>query len=101
MGIVKKIVIFVLLVSFLTFVAFFGRLPAFRYALHLSQYDGMLKSSSNTPIGALHRVIWIHIPRGFASLDRMITGGRLGSGFSRLGNYLFYSKHPIVMVQTS
>jgi palmitoyltransferase len=31
MGIIKKIVLFVLAVSFLTFVAFFGRLPAFRY----------------------------------------------------------------------
>lgn len=54
----------------------------------------------NTPIGALHRVIWVHIPNALAGLDRLVTGGRLVPSFSRLGNYVLYSKHPIVLVRS-
>ncbi|KIW04286.1 uncharacterized protein PV09_04583 [Verruconis gallopava] len=82
MGTVQKIVLFVLLVSFLTFVAFFGRLPVFR----------------NTPIGSLHRFIWVRIPKIIAGADQLVTGGRLGPWMTRFGNYMLYSKHPVVLI---
>ncbi|KAF2415594.1 zf-DHHC-domain-containing protein [Tothia fuscella] len=81
MGAIRNIAIFVLVVSFVTFVAFFGRLPAFR----------------NTPIGALHRVIWVHIPNFLRRIDAVLTGNRLSSSLSRFGNYMLYEKHPIVI----
>ncbi|KAE9962660.1 hypothetical protein BLS_010169 [Venturia inaequalis] len=76
MGIVRTFAIAILAVSVITFVAFFGRLPVFR----------------NTPIGFLHRVLWIHVPRICGSLDSYLTGGRL----SRTGTYLLYEKHYVV-----
>ncbi|RDI85972.1 Intermediate cleaving peptidase 55 [Venturia inaequalis] len=76
MGIVRTFAIAILAVSVITFVAFFGRLPVFR----------------NTPIGFLHRVVWIHVPRICGSLDSYLTGGRL----SRTGTYLLYEKHYVV-----
>ncbi|KAF2098232.1 zf-DHHC-domain-containing protein [Rhizodiscina lignyota] len=82
MASLRNIALFVLSVSFMTFVAFFGRLPGLR----------------NTPIGFLHRVLWIHIPRLLGRIDQTVTGGRLVSSLSRTGHYLLYEKHPIVMI---
>ncbi|KAF1813263.1 palmitoyltransferase swf1 [Eremomyces bilateralis CBS 781.70] len=82
MSALRNILIAILTISFFTFIAFFGRLPIFR----------------NTPIGALHRVIWIYIPNGFSAIDRLICGGRLGSRLSRTGNYLLYDKHPGILI---
>ena len=52
----------------------------------------------NTPIGALHRVIWIRIPKVFGYIDRLVTRGRVGRWASSSGNYLLHEKHPIVLV---
>lgn len=52
----------------------------------------------NTPIGFLSRVIWIHAPNGLERIDKAITGGRTWTSLNKFGNYLFYSKHPLVMI---
>ncbi|QDS72283.1 hypothetical protein FKW77_006505 [Venturia effusa] len=80
MGLIRDIAAVVLVISTLTFIAFFGRLPAFR----------------KTPIGFLHRLLWIHVPRSCAALDTFLTGGRLSASASRTGTYLFYEKHFVV-----
>jgi hypothetical protein len=64
--------------------------------------DGCAQLTFNvrhTPIGSLHRVLWIHTPNLFYRVDSTITGGRFSSSFSRLGQYLLYEKHPIVLVR--
>ncbi|KAF2117161.1 palmitoyltransferase swf1 [Lophiotrema nucula] len=78
----RAIALFVVAVSSFTFVAFFGRLPAFR----------------NTPVGFLHRLIVIHIPSALRRLDARLTNGRITNGGSRLGHYLMYEKHPVVLI---
>ncbi|KAH8707522.1 palmitoyltransferase swf1 [Phaeosphaeriaceae sp. PMI808] len=82
MTVARNIIIFTVTVSFITFVAFFGRLPAFR----------------NTPIGFLHRLIVSHIPSGLRKLDLKLTNGRITSGGSRLGHHLMYEKHLAVVI---
>ena len=82
MGSLRNVLIAIFAISFLTFVAFFGRLPAFR----------------NTPIGFLHRGLWIHIPNVFRRLDMFVTGGRTSLGLKKFGHYLFNKKHPLVLV---
>ncbi|KAF1995380.1 palmitoyltransferase swf1 [Amniculicola lignicola CBS 123094] len=82
MGIGEKIAIFTITVSLLTFIAFFGRLPAFR----------------NTPIGFVHRLLVIHIPSTLRNIDLYLTNGRITNGSSRLGHYLMYDKHPMVII---
>ncbi|RFU29935.1 hypothetical protein B7463_g6408, partial [Scytalidium lignicola] len=82
MGTLRYIAIAVLLISFATFVAFFGRLPVLR----------------KTPIGALHRVIWIHIPRGFRTFDEWATNGRLTRSIGNVAHTLWYDKHPVVVI---
>jgi len=83
MGTVQNIAIAVLLISFLTFVAFFGRLPALR----------------NTPIGALHRILWIHIPQALRTVDKLLTKGRLSTFISTVAHTLWHDKHPVVVVR--
>ncbi|KAF2260689.1 zf-DHHC-domain-containing protein [Lojkania enalia] len=78
----RMIAIFTVTISLLTFVAFFGRLPAFR----------------NTPISFLHRLIVVHIPSTLRRLDVLLTNGRITGGSGRLGRYLMYDKHPVVMI---
>ncbi|KJY02407.1 DHHC zinc finger domain-containing protein [Zymoseptoria brevis] len=82
MGALRNIAIAVLAISFLTFVALFGRLPALR----------------KTPIGWLQRLLCLHIPSGMRSADRRLTGGRVTRKSKRLGQYLFYEKNPIVLI---
>lgn len=83
MGALRNVIIAILAISFLTFVAFFGRLPGFR----------------NTPIGFLHRVLWIHVPNAFRRVDQLVTGGRISKALADFGDYLFSKKHPIVLVR--
>ncbi|KAF2680889.1 palmitoyltransferase swf1 [Lentithecium fluviatile CBS 122367] len=82
MAFARAIAIFTITVSLLTFVAFFGRLPAFR----------------NTPIGFLHRLLVLHIPSALRNLDIKLTNGRITNGGARLGHYLMNDKHPVVMI---
>ncbi|KAF5025582.1 hypothetical protein F66182_2326 [Fusarium sp. NRRL 66182] len=78
----KKIVLLVLFISFMVFVAFFGRIPALR----------------RTPIAALHRLIWIHIPNAVMAVDQFITGGRASSCLSRFGTYMLHDRHWTVVI---
>ncbi|KAJ5040886.1 uncharacterized protein L3040_005445 [Drepanopeziza brunnea f. sp. 'multigermtubi'] len=82
MGAIRNVAILVLVISFFTFVAFFGRLPALR----------------NTPIGALHRLIWLHIPATLRAWDQRVTQGRLSAWVMRQAHILWNDRHPIVMI---
>ncbi|OAL52529.1 palmitoyltransferase swf1 [Pyrenochaeta sp. DS3sAY3a] len=82
MTLARNIIIFTVTVSLVTFVAFFGRLPAFR----------------NTPIGFLHRLLVQHVPAGLRRLDVKLTNGRITDGGSRLGHHLMNDKHPLVVI---
>lgn len=82
MGLLRNVLIFVTVVSFFTFVAFFGQLPALR----------------KTPIGWIHRLIWVDIPRAFRRIDQLLFAGRFAERGQRLGRYLFHEKNPVVMV---
>ncbi|TPX18822.1 uncharacterized protein E0L32_011501 [Thyridium curvatum] len=82
MGPLAKIAAVVLAISFMTFVAFFGRLPALR----------------RTPVAWLYRLIWVYIPRAVMDLDQKLTSGRLTSSLSRFGTFIMYDKHPTVLI---
>ena len=100
MGTVRNIAIAVLVLSFFTFVAFFGRLPALRYhRCSISLYFTHSQLDRNTPIGILHRVLWVHIPRGFRAADERLTNGRLSASVGRLAHTLWNDRHPVVMVR--
>ncbi|KAI1826672.1 zf-DHHC-domain-containing protein [Xylaria intraflava] len=82
MGFIAKVVVGVLAISFMTFVAFFGRLPALRH----------------TPIAWLHRAIWVYIPNGVLTLDQALTGGRVIASLGIFGHYVWYGRHPTVLI---
>ncbi|KAL8337614.1 hypothetical protein RB598_006492 [Gaeumannomyces tritici] len=82
MGTVARIAAVVLAISFMTFVAFFGRLPALR----------------NTPIAWLHRAIWVHLPNAVLAVDRKLTGGRFTESLVRFGRFMMHDRHPTVMI---
>jgi hypothetical protein len=52
----------------------------------------------NKPIGALHRVIWLHIPGGFRTIDQRLTNGRLSVWIEKLAHTLWNDRQPLVMV---
>ena len=83
MGLVRKIALAVLLISFIVFVALFGRLPALR----------------STPIGAFHRLLLYRIPGTIRQVDRVLTGGRLTSAAFRTGHHLLNEAHNVVLVR--
>ncbi|KAK5653312.1 hypothetical protein OQA88_9003 [Cercophora sp. LCS_1] len=70
-------------VSFMTFVTFFGRLPALR----------------RTPIAWLHRFIWVIFPNGILSLDRRLTSGKLTEACTRFGRFILHDRHPTILVR--
>jgi hypothetical protein len=82
MGIIRKVLIGVLVISLITFVALFGQLPQLR----------------KTPIGWLQRALCLHLPNAIKAVDRKTTGGRLSARGKKLGQYLFFQKNPIVLV---
>ncbi|KAL4804510.1 essential cytoplasmic protein Ctr86 [Aspergillus unguis] len=82
MGLLRTIALGILGFSALVFIVLFGRLPIFR----------------KTPIGILHRIIWIHIPDGVIYIDSRLFGGRIFKFWSRVGNYVFFENHPIVLI---
>ncbi|KAM3440877.1 hypothetical protein NHJ13734_003087 [Beauveria thailandica] len=82
MGPLAKAAAFILVISFGVFVTFFGRIPALRH----------------TPIGLLHRTIWIHIPKLFTAVDERLTGGRISRSLSHGVNRVLYDRHPTVVI---
>ncbi|KAI1434721.1 zf-DHHC-domain-containing protein [Xylaria sp. CBS 124048] len=82
MGALTKLVLGVFAISFMTFVAFFGRIPALR----------------RTPIAWLHRAIWVSIPNGVLALDQSLTGGRIITSLGKFGNYIWFGRHPTVLI---
>ncbi|TRX94312.1 hypothetical protein FHL15_004779 [Xylaria flabelliformis] len=82
MGLIAKVVVGVLAITFMTFVAFFGRLPALRH----------------TPIAWLYRAIWVYIPNGILAVDQALTGGRIISSAGTFGHYVWYGRHPTVLI---
>lgn len=98
MGLLRTIALFTAAVSLFTFVAFFGRLPAFRQDMHPVAESSCLMQNRNTPIGFLHRLVVLRIPSALRSLDLRLTNGRITDGGARLGHYLMNDKHPVVMI---
>ncbi|KIW44678.1 uncharacterized protein PV06_03131 [Exophiala oligosperma] len=82
MGLIRTIALVVLTISFIVFIALFGRLPVFR----------------RTQISFLHQLLWRHIPNGFIAVDERLTGRRVSRSLSRTGNYLMNEKHPLVLL---
>ncbi|KAI1611618.1 DHHC palmitoyltransferase-domain-containing protein [Exophiala viscosa] len=82
MGVIRTIAVVILSISFVVFVALFGRLPAFR----------------RTPVAFLHRLLLKHIPNAFGVLDERLTGRRVSRSLARTGDYLMNEKHPLVLV---
>ncbi|CAJ2505575.1 Uu.00g129690.m01.CDS01 [Anthostomella pinea] len=82
MALLAQVALGALAIAFMTFVAFFGRLPALRH----------------TPIAWLHRAIWISIPNAILALDQRLTSGRLTSWTDRFGNYVMFGRHPTILI---
>jgi palmitoyltransferase ZDHHC4 len=51
-----------------------------------------------TPIGFLHRLLWVYLPNGLSAVDQRLTGRRITRSLARTGNYLMNEKHPLVLV---
>ncbi|KAL7621855.1 palmitoyltransferase swf1 [Parahypoxylon ruwenzoriense] len=122
MSALTQVVLFVIAISFMTFVAFFGRLPALRYGriprrkalregaaqpyqipLHAWRFpkEGAVLADHiprHTPIAWMHRAIWVTIPSAILSADQRLTSGRLTTGLGRFGNYFMYDRHPTVLI---
>jgi hypothetical protein len=74
--------------------------PEVPMALPLSNcYHQELMLLRNTPIGLLHRAMWIHIPNGLQSVDQWLTNGRLSASVVRVAYTLWNDRHPTVMVR--
>lgn len=82
MGAVRNVAIGVFVISFMTFVALFGRNPSLR----------------STPVGALYRLICKTLPRWLRELDERLTRGRLNASTARLWHHLMYERHPTVLI---
>ena len=82
MEMIKTIAWVVGFISFVVFIALFGRLPVFR----------------RTPIGWTHRLLLQYIPQALIRLDHTLTGQRITRSITRLYSYLLHERHPVVMV---
>ncbi|KAK7744384.1 palmitoyltransferase swf1 [Diatrype stigma] len=82
MGVIAQIALGVLAIAFMTFIAFFGRLPALRH----------------TPVAWLHRVIWVAIPSWILTADGRLSGGRITAWAGRTGHFVLYGRHPTVLI---
>ncbi len=104
MGPLGWLLAIIFFISFMTFVTFFGRLPALRYVFHnlssLTWHRHCLNHifSRNTPISGLHRLIWVYLPNCVLSLDLRLTSGKVTGSMTRLANHLMYDRHPTIVV---
>jgi hypothetical protein len=49
----------------------------------------------------LHKLIWILTPQACRELDDRLTGGVVIAYTARLSHYLWYEKHPVILVRAS
>lgn len=56
-------------------------------------------SLRKTPIGSLHRLLWIKLPALFNNVDVRLTGGRVSPAMRGLSHYLMEENHPIILVR--
>ncbi|KAJ5596197.1 hypothetical protein N7450_002655 [Penicillium hetheringtonii] len=82
MGFLRTIALAILAISAFTFIALFGRLPAFR----------------KTPIAFLYRAVWVYFPNGIAYVDSRLFGGRLVRAWNQSGKYILHENHPLVLI---
>lgn len=102
MGFIRTVALVILGISGLTFIALFGRLPAFRYDVDLTfkvcVVDHLFSLHRRTPIAFLHRLVWKHTPNGIAYCDNLLLGGRLLNCCNNAGSYVWNENHPLVLV---
>ena len=104
MGLIRTIALIVLTISFVVFIALFGRLPVFRLGISRQIRYASLRCVRltlyfrRTPVAFLHQLLWRHLPNGFIAVDERLTGRRISRSLSRTGNYLMNEKHPLVLV---
>lgn len=53
----------------------------------------------NTPLGAMHRGLWIHLPSGFRRVDQRVTNGQVSAWVGRTAHHLWNDRHPVIMVR--
>ncbi|KAJ6069900.1 hypothetical protein N7499_011787 [Penicillium canescens] len=82
MGAFRTVGLVILGISAFTFIALFGRLPAFR----------------KTPVAFLHRLLWVYLPNGIAVVDNRLFGGRVVRCWTRSGSYVLKENHPLVLI---
>ncbi|KAJ5328009.1 Zinc finger DHHC-type palmitoyltransferase [Penicillium brevicompactum] len=82
MGALRTVALVILAISLFTFIALFGRLPAFR----------------KTPVAFLHRVLWVYLPNSIAVVDNRLCGGRVMRCWNRSGSYILKENHPLVLI---
>ncbi|RKF53211.1 Palmitoyltransferase SWF1 [Golovinomyces cichoracearum] len=82
MGTLKYVAGVLLTISFIIFVAFFGRLPRLR----------------KTPIGWLYRVLWVQLPSGLRVVDKKLTNGQISLWVLRLASHLWNDRHPLILI---
>lgn len=58
----------------------------------------MANQCRRTPIGALHRALWIHIPKALVSLDQRLTSGKVTGAFAKGFDVMMHDRHPTVVV---
>ena len=103
MGFVRSIAVVVAAISFVTFTALFGRLPALRShtSVALRYRPKLIIGLRNTPVGFLHRLMFRDVPKLLAFLDVRVTGGRSAVTIVRLHDYLLNDNHPLVLVRST
>ena len=57
-----------------------------------------LPGTRRTPIGALHRLLMIHIPRFLFYLDQKISNGRVYASGAETLRFVMNERHPTVLV---
>lgn len=57
-----------------------------------------LPENRRTPIGALHRVLLVHIPRALYALDQKISNGRIYASGAETFHFMMHERHPTVLV---
>ncbi|TQS33627.1 hypothetical protein Golomagni_06018, partial [Golovinomyces magnicellulatus] len=54
--------------------------------------------SRRTPIGALHRLLWIHIPKAIVAADQQLTSGKVTGALAKTFDVLMHDRHPTIVI---